>query len=104
VRETRKVKKEKENTWLKKKVIMDVRIDVIKKKTWRKSGESGRSSVGKKKWKLWCWWYMCENCMNLVSSVILDIIWKELDYVIKFDLNIKILGIIVLEWIVSEDA
>lgn len=28
---------------------MDVRIDVIKKKTWRKSGESGRSSVGKKK-------------------------------------------------------
>lgn len=27
---------------------MDVRIDVIKKKTWRKSGESGRSSVGKK--------------------------------------------------------
>jgi hypothetical protein len=47
---------------------------------------------------------MCENCMNLVSSVILDIIWKELDYVIKFDLNIKILGIIVLEWIVSEDA
>jgi hypothetical protein len=31
---------------------MDVRIDVIKKKTWRKSGESGRSSVGKKKMKI----------------------------------------------------
>jgi len=27
---------------------MDVRIDVIKKKTWRKSGESGRSSVVEK--------------------------------------------------------